>query len=294
TPWRGFTGAQYVGSGACTPPSFLTDRTIVLDASCGRNDGNISLIPTAGTGPFQYSIDGGTTYIEGANSGYTFQNLPPGTYNLRLKDANGCESNSVQKTIRSVYGGPTFLNNNSIVLDASCAGNDGQISLIPTSGTAPFLYSIDDGATYVSGPASGYTFMGLKAGSYQLRLKDSRGCESQTVVRDVRPNAFGPCATAMVIRPWLRSTGTMDNDAVDVKAYPNPSKGRFQVQLKNLAAPRVQLSILDDRGTVVQNELVNTLKENTVAIDLSGSPKGVYLVRVVSDKGVQLAKVVIQ
>ncbi|HEU4902532.1 MAG TPA: hypothetical protein VFT06_07055, partial [Flavisolibacter sp.] len=128
----------------CTPPTFLNDLTIVLDASECGNDGNISIIPLSGTAPFMYSIDGGATYVPGGNAGHTFQELAAGTYQLRLKDANGCESAVVTREVRAnVYPcnttpctPPTFLNNSQIVLDASCSGGDGALYIIPTSGTA--------------------------------------------------------------------------------------------------------------------------------------------------------------
>jgi hypothetical protein len=285
-------------NGECTPPTFLNNLQIVLDASECGNDGNISIIPLSGTAPFMYSIDGGATYVPGGNAGHTFQELAAGTYQLRLKDANGCESAVVTREVRpNVYPcnnapctPPTFLNNSQIVLDASCNGGDGAIYIIPTSGTAPFMYSIDGGATYVSGPNAGYAFQNLSAGTYQLRLKDSKGCESAVVTREVKANAYGPCAI-QAVNPRLRSAA-MDN--AEVRAYPNPSRGQFQVQLKRFGAERVQVQILDARGSVVQSRQVNAAETNTVDVNLSGKAKGLYLIRVVGQKGTQTSKVTIQ
>src|SRR5205823_4553438 len=67
---------QVACSQGCTPPTFLNNGLIVLDATCNNNDGNINIIPTSGTAPFMYSIDSGTTYVTGPNAGYGFQNLP--------------------------------------------------------------------------------------------------------------------------------------------------------------------------------------------------------------------------
>lgn len=186
------TNSIVVPAISCTPPTFKNDGTIVLDASCGNNDGNISIIPISGTEPFMYSIDGGVTYVAGTNAGYTFGNLAAGTYQLRLKDANGCESEIVERTVRSYYGGPAFLNNNQIVLDASCGNSDGNITIQPTCGVPPFMYSINGGETYVSGPDEGYTFPNLAAGTYKLRLKDAAGRESGIVERTVRSYYGGP------------------------------------------------------------------------------------------------------
>ena len=76
--------------------------------------------------------------------------------------------------------------------------------------------------------------------------------------------------------------------------YPNPSQGKFQVQLKKFGAARVQVQILDSKGSVLQTKTVNAVETNTVDIDLSGKAKGLYLIRIVSDKGTQQTKVLIQ
>jgi hypothetical protein len=180
------------GTGTCTPPTFLNDGTIVLDASCGGNDGSVTIWPTSGTAPFMYSINGGATYEAGPSRGYTFMNLSAGDYQLRLKDAAGCESAIVTRRVRNYYGGPAFLNDTTISVDASCGGRDGKITIKPTCGAAPFMYSINGGTTYVSGPDSGYTFTNLSAGSYFLRLKDADGRESPIVERSIHWVYGGP------------------------------------------------------------------------------------------------------
>lgn len=280
---------------ACTPPTFLNNRQIVLDASCGKSDGSITFVPTSGTAPFIYSIDDGMSYRDPQpNHPYTFNGLPKGTYKLRMKDATDCESALVERIIKEIYNcppactPPTFLNNNQVVLDASCNGGDGNISIIPLSGAAPYLYSINGGATYVPGPNGGYTFRNLSAGSYQLRLKDSRDCESAVVTRDVKADAFGPCATVTVVS--ARSAASHSNS---VHIYPNPTKGQFQIKLTGVSG-KVQVTIVDVQGRMVLQKRVNTAETSTVAVNLAGKAKGLYLVKLVSDKGAQVIKVNVQ
>ncbi|WP_162944760.1 CHRD domain-containing protein [Flavisolibacter nicotianae] len=280
-------------AGDCVAPTFKNDLTIVLDASCTGNDGLISLIPTSGSAPFMYSINGGATYVDGPAAGYSFMNLAPGTYQLRLKDAGGCESAVITREVRKFYGGPLFRNDGTIVLDASCGANDGNISIIPTCGAAPFQYSLDGGVTYVEGPATGYTFQNLAAGTYQLRLKDAYGTESAIVTREVRKDYYGPCATVATARPAARGAQAKEGVAT-LQAYPNPSQGRFQVQLGRIKAPRIQLQVVDARGTVLQQRTLNGEQTSVVEVDLAGKAKGLYLIRVVSDKGTQQTKVLLQ
>jgi hypothetical protein len=70
----------------------------------------------------------------------------------------------------------------------SCAGAlDGQIAISNVmGGTAPFLYSINNGSNYFNTP----TFTGLAAGNYQVRVKDDFLCESAAVGVTV---ALGTC-----------------------------------------------------------------------------------------------------
>jgi uncharacterized delta-60 repeat protein len=283
----------------CTPPTFLNNNQIVLDASECGNDGNISIIPLSGTAPFMYSINGGATYFEGPASGRTFQELPVGTYQLRLKDANGCESAIVTREIKLVYGAPcrsctppTFLNDQTIVLDALCSGSLGNISIIPLSGTAPFMYSIDGGVTYVSGPNQGYTFQNVAPGTYQLRLKDANGCESAPVTRTV--NVVGPCEIRVPFVKGNNQQGRNDDGSIAASVYPNPSSGQFRVQLHSFGSAKMQVQILDSRGSVVEQKQVNASKGSTLSFNLSGKAKGLYLIRVVDQSGITVSKLLIQ
>ncbi len=66
------------------------------DLSCFQNStGQIVITGVGGTAPYTYSIDNGTNYSSPVPTG-TFNNLSAGTYKVRVKDNNGCESKSVQ------------------------------------------------------------------------------------------------------------------------------------------------------------------------------------------------------
>lgn len=283
------------GGGNCTAPTFLNNLQIVLDASCGKNDGNVSIIPTTGIAPFMYSKDGGATYIAGPDAGYTFNNLAAGTYKLRLKDSKGCESAIVEKTVRSIYGGPTFLNNGQIVLDATCGRSDGSISIIPTKGTPPFLYSINGGATYSSGPNGGFTFNNLSVGTYMLKLKDAGGCESETISRMVKYSS--ECLNTLE-NPGVVGSNVPDmpliNKKESISVYPNPSKGQFKVQLSNFSPSKSEVFIFDGKGTLIEKNSVNLPNNSVANFDLSRRTPGFYYIKIVTKTGTKTAKVLIQ
>jgi len=59
-------------------------------------DGSITINAASGTGPWSYSVDNGLNYTASATNPFVFGGLAAGQYKIRVKDANGCESKSVQ------------------------------------------------------------------------------------------------------------------------------------------------------------------------------------------------------
>jgi uncharacterized membrane protein len=63
----------------------------------------ISLSASGGTAPYTYNINNGTF-----QSAATFQGLNNGTYQVGVKDANGCTATLTGVTVASRSEGPTF------------------------------------------------------------------------------------------------------------------------------------------------------------------------------------------
>lgn len=69
------------------PPELFIDVTDIIDNICfDYEDGQIDVLASGGTPPYEYSIDGQTFQIE-----TIFPNLHAGDYTLTALDANGCE-----------------------------------------------------------------------------------------------------------------------------------------------------------------------------------------------------------
>ncbi len=96
-----------------TQPAALTYTAAVVASSCSSSTGQIILNTTGGTGNYNFTKNGGSTW----QSAYTFTNLSPATYPVNAKDANGCMS-----TLRNVT--------------VTCSGN--RISDGEASGTTTF------------------------------------------------------------------------------------------------------------------------------------------------------------
>lgn len=146
-----------------TAASTLTATFTKTDASCpGVSNGSITVTPTSGTAPFTYSANGGPSQGTGI-----FTNLDPGTYSILYTDALGCNG-TVVVTIEPGTG----ITANGSSVGASCPGaNDGSASATPTSGLAPYTYSLNGGPFQASN-----TFTGLGPGTIIITVRDSRGC----------------------------------------------------------------------------------------------------------------------
>lgn len=143
----------------------------------GESNGSIDVVGSGGVTPYQYSIDGGATYV----STSTFNSLAPGTYQVRTKDAIGCETSIQSFAVTEPGTNVAFTVAN--VIDTECPGElTGGFTINATGGTPSYVYSINNGINYV--PFNVIT--GQSAGTYTVKVRDANGCEttSQTVVID--------------------------------------------------------------------------------------------------------------
>lgn len=135
--------------------------------------GSITVTATGGSGNYNYKAIGPITTP--TTSSNIITGLPTGYYHVFVKDmTNGCVKEVDSAFVPGTYSDPRFQ---LIKTDASCAGNDGTISVVGQQfGRAPFGYTIiapspsSVGATSPTG-----NFSGLTPGEYLVRLQDSCG-----------------------------------------------------------------------------------------------------------------------
>ncbi|GLU43242.1 T9SS type B sorting domain-containing protein [Allomuricauda sp. NBRC 101325] len=142
----------------------LTITPAVTDVSCnGGTDGGIVLNVTGGESPYLYSIDNGVTY----QTSNTFVNLPAGTYDISVTDANNCPVTS-QVTIAEP---DPIVAEAQITQDYTCT-QLGEITVgsvtSTTGGSGSYEYSLNGGAWTTS-----TVFGGLDDGTYTIRVRDA-------------------------------------------------------------------------------------------------------------------------
>ncbi len=142
--------------------------------------GSIIVNTTGGTSPYEYSSDGGNTFV----ASNTFENLSEGEYYISVRDSKECIV-VTQGIIIDTSPGELSV---ELILDnafISCFGeNDASINSIVTGGSGSYTYTLT-GTDYLGGsintsPQSDGSFSNLAAGDYTY-LVDSPNNGSQSV-----------------------------------------------------------------------------------------------------------------
>ena len=176
-------GCEASGSVVVSEPTALSVSTVVVDEqNFGACDGSATANPTGGTPPYSYSWNDSQN-----QDTQTASDLCPGTYEVTVTDANGCEE-TVTITVNPLLCTGFTVAINTERLSCFEAG-DGSATAIVTGGTAPFTYSwSNNGTTDV--------ITGLDAGQYTVTVVDAVGC-TQTVSGNVTQPALLEAATAV-------------------------------------------------------------------------------------------------
>ncbi len=152
---------------AVTQPTAPTNISAIgSTATCGQNNGIITISASGGTGPLQYSINNIAW-----QSGNTFNNIPSGYYAVYVRNANGsCVTQAQNWVVVNQTTGPV-MSNITISNLTDCSVNNGTISITAAGGAAPLQYSINGGVTFQSSSS----FASLAAGTYNVVVRNADG-----------------------------------------------------------------------------------------------------------------------
>ena len=138
----------------------------VQNVSCfGANDGMMFTSANSGTPPYNFSADGGNTFVP---SGTPFGPSGGAFYYITVVDSIGCiDSDSI-----FVYEPDLLEITNINIQNISCNGNsDGELTAIHTGGSPSFTYQWDDSNNQINSSA-----INLGLGNYSVIVTDSAGC----------------------------------------------------------------------------------------------------------------------
>lgn len=156
------------------PTALGYTSTATLASCAGVCDGEIAIVATGGTSPYEYSSNEGLSF--GSNA--TLNGLCAGTINVVVRDNNGCMASSAVSISQPDGLSATYVNTNPVCKN----GSDGEIEITVTGGTPTFQYSVNGGTLQ-----NGNTLTGLSAGNHNVVIQDGNGCELTSVQTLVNP-----------------------------------------------------------------------------------------------------------
>lgn len=166
-------GCTATASGTISEPPPLTVVATGTGPTCvGDMNGTVTAFPSGGTPPYMYSWNN-------MFFGQTINNLGPGTYNVIVTDANGCEA-----TASVTIDYESNLELTAIATDVLCFGtNTGTVTALPVNGVQPYEYLWSNGSDQS-------TQSNLPVGTYTVTVTDAVGCEKVATVEVGSPPPF--------------------------------------------------------------------------------------------------------
>ncbi|MGD1843787.1 MAG: S8 family serine peptidase [Salibacteraceae bacterium] len=135
-----------------------------------------------------------------------------------------------------------------------------------SQGGLSYLWSFGDGNTStLESPFHSYGQKGI----YQVTLIVDNGCQTDTITQEV---AVIPTDVAEAV----------ENNALLLEVFPNPSQGLFNYELPQNSSETVEIEVTDVTGRVILRESLVSTKTSNGQIDLSQEAAGIYYLKVTS------------
>ena len=218
--------------------SNMTASLSVTQPLCNGETGAVLVEATGGVLPYTYILNGTSTNQTGV-----FNNLPVGTYNVLVTDANDCnyylafDIDQPTQLIAEIQGTNVLCN----------GGSDGTASVNVTGGVTPYTYLWNNTANTAS--VSGLTY-----GTYYVTITDANGC---SIVKDItltQPTAPLSINSSLTEITNLTCNGS-SNGAIDITVVGGTapyqyvwSNGLATQDIDHLAAGTYGVTITDANG----------------------------------------------
>lgn len=238
--------------------------------------GSILVTVSGGTADYNLAWSGpanGNVTISGPN--YTIANLPDGTYNISVTDANGC---SVSKS-QVISNTDNDLAISATVTNGVC-DNLGSIK-VNISGGAPNYTIVWDGPVdgNVAIGGTSYTIPNLPSGTYTINVTDANGCD-KTVSKTVNNSQDDLSLSASPTHGVCDYLGSIDvaiNGGTPnyTVSWSGPANGNVTIggtsyTIPNLPAGTYIVSVDDNNGCSDSKTVVVNVGNGNLSIDVSG------------------------
>lgn len=155
----------------------FTGTAVVSQPLCHGEKGSVKLAANDGRPQYFYSLSKGTTKLHEVGpikeSDYSFKNLNPGSYTATIATEDGCS-----ETVNFEIINPALLTATAaITAPLSC--DDGEITVYPVGGVAPYYYFVNGATEFQSTPEITVS----TAGTYKIRVVDANNCSTEVSIK---------------------------------------------------------------------------------------------------------------
>lgn len=249
-------GCNASASYTVTAPNGITVTTSGTSTSCGKNNGSATV-----------TASGGSTYTYIWNTGATtpaITNLATGTYAVTAI-SNGCSA-----TGNYTVSGSSLLTTSATSTSTTNLTNNGTATVNATGGVSPYTYSWSNGQT-------AQTATGLSSGQYLVTVTDQSGCTALQAVT----------VGSTIGIALIENVGKLD-------IYPNPADNILNVAITCKTAENISIEIVNISGQVLLHNSYENVREQVITINTAELASGFYYVRITTQQGTMVAKVMKQ
>ncbi|PCH91771.1 MAG: hypothetical protein COB85_08775, partial [Bacteroidetes bacterium] len=240
-------------------PPALTLALSGTNVSCnGGSDGSIDATTDGGSPTYTFSWSSGPTTED-------ISGLTIGTYILTVTDAQGCFIiDSVQITE------PLALTVSITAVDANCGLSDGSVTATPTGGSGSYTYIWDD-----TGTSTNSTVNNLPAGTYNVTVTDSLGCQvlGSGIILDIP----GGTASASVVSNTSgfgicdgEAIGSMTGGTLPYTYIWNDPLNQSTASADSLCADTFCITIIDANGCA-DTACIEILEPGAIVLTIVGT-----------------------
>jgi len=250
------TGCTQTQTVAVTSNSTLTVTVSSTQAGCTGNNGTATVNVSGGTNPLTYSWNNGqTTSVATA--------LVIGNYTVTVTDANGCtQTQTVAVTSNS------SLSATVTSTKAGCTVSNGTATVNPSSGTAPYTYSWNNGQTTSVAVA-------LSSGSYTVIITDAGGCSNTQTVSVTSNSALSLNVTSTQSGCTLNNGTATANPANGITPYSYSWNNGQSTQTATGLAVGNYTAVVTDANGCTQMQTVSVTQITGPTVVASASPSAI-------------------
>ncbi len=256
-----FVSDEFIFSSKCLTPRCtypIIKDTVIKNPTCGYiDDGAVRVnLTNAAIKPLFYSLINNLTN-ELVSRNDSVKTLFEGSYSYIVKDGDGCRDTS-----KIILKSPFSVSINFNILNCDNGSGNGRLKAFIKKNDSTYIYKWENGDTILTN---------LKAGEvYWARVMEGR------------------CATGnSIIITKCSSTPVNDIDEKSITVYPNPAHNNISIKSPFIIL-KVEISDISGKTVVVFDKITD------YTVPLSIAQRGLLFLKVFTDKGVFIKKIIRQ